>query len=230
MRPLLPGGFLIAVEGIDGVGKTTISALLAQYCGERGIACAYSKEPTGLKYGMQLRESAKTGRLSVEDELDLFLKDRIDHSSRSIQPALDFGAVVILDRYYWSTAAYQGARGVDPFDIVRENEKHVPVPGLVILLDTSPENGLERVRIRGDIPNEFEKVKALTKARTIFNQLHENSTNSVCIDATAPLRDVHVKAVTAVQQFVSGAIAARQLSPEGMESVLQLFGGDFRKG
>jgi dTMP kinase len=226
MKPLLPGGFLIAVEGIDGAGKTTIAALLAQYCGERGIACAFSKEPTGLKYGMQLRESAKTGRLSVADELELFLKDRLDHAERSIKPALQYGAVAILDRYYWSTAAYQGARGVDPFSIVRENEAHVPTPDLVILLDVAPETGLERVRIRGDIPNKFERVSALSKARQIFNQLNENCAYSVCVDASAPLRKVHSAVQVRFQTAVLNAIGKRQLSPEGVETVLRFLGAD----
>lgn len=224
MKALLPGGFLVAVEGIDGAGKTTVSALLAQYCGERGIACAYSKEPTGLASGQQLRESAKTGRLSVEEERALFLKDRIEHVKRSIKPALDYGAVVILDRYYWSTAAYQGARGVDPSEIIAENEAHVPIPDLVILLDVSPEIGLERVRIRGDIPNKFERVRALAKARGIFNQLNENCSYSMCVDASAPLREVHAAAQVRFQTAVVNAIARRQMSPEGVNTVLQLFG------
>ncbi|MDB6134193.1 MAG: tmk 1 [Verrucomicrobiales bacterium] len=103
----------MAVEGIDGAGKTSVSALLAQWCGERGIACTYSKEPTGLKWGQELRRSAKEGRLTMEEELRLFELDRREHISRAIQPALDAGGIVILDRYYWSTAAYQGARGAD---------------------------------------------------------------------------------------------------------------------
>jgi dTMP kinase len=221
---------LIAVEGIDGAGKTSISALLAQYCGERGIACAYSKEPTGLGYGRKLRESAKIGRLTVEEECDLFLKDRIDHVERSIQPALNAGAVVLLDRYYWSTAAYQGARGIDPFAILAQNEAHAPVPDLVILLDVAPELGLERVRIRGDIPNEFEKVGALAKAREIFNRLHENCAGSVRIDASQSLREVHAMALAKFQTAALDAVGKRQVSPEAADAVRQFFGLDSREG
>ncbi len=58
MKRIIPGGLLIAVEGIDGAGKTTVAATLAQWCGERGMLCALSKEPTSLKSGQRLRESA----------------------------------------------------------------------------------------------------------------------------------------------------------------------------
>ena len=114
MKQLFPGGLLVAVEGIDGAGKTSVAALLAQYCGERGIACVLSKEPTSLKWGRELRRSASTGRLTLEDELELFRKDRAMHVAGTIRPAMQQGHVVVVDRYYWSTAAYQGARGADP--------------------------------------------------------------------------------------------------------------------
>lgn len=215
MKPLAPGGFLVAVEGVDGAGKTTVCALLAQHCGERGIACALSKEPTGLSYGRQLRESARTGRLSVEEELELFLKDRIDHAVRSIRPALDYGAVVILDRYYWSTAAYQGARGIDPFEIVAQNEARVPRPDLVLLLDVEPTSGLDRVRIRGDIPNEFEKAQALAEARTIFNRLHDRFPEfSKKLNAGDSLRSVHRAALAAFLDVAGELLTRRDMREE----------------
>ncbi len=203
MKPIAPGGLLVAIEGVDGAGKTTVSALLAQYCGERGIACALSKEPTGLGAGIALRESAKSGRATPEDELALFLEDRAAHVRRSIRPALDFGAVVLLDRYYWSTAAYQGARGMDPFGIIAANEKIAPVPSLVILLDLPPAGGLARVRARGDVPNTFETEDALQQSRDIFLQLHAAFPDtSVRVDATADLRTVHATARSAFLQAI----------------------------
>ncbi len=198
MKPIAPGGLLVAIEGVDGAGKTTVSALLAQYCGERGIACTLSKEPTGIGAGVTLRESAKNGRATPADELALFLEDRADHVRRSIRPALDFGAVVILDRYYWSTAAYQGARGIDPFAIIAANEDIAPAPDLVILLDLPPAGGLTRVRARGDVPNTFETEDALQQSRDIFLQLHAAyPASSIRIDATPDLRAVHAQARSA---------------------------------
>ena len=72
MKTPIPGGFLAVVEGIDGTGKSTVAALLAQWCGERGLACVFSKEPTGVSHGRKLRESANTGRLSLDEVNERF--------------------------------------------------------------------------------------------------------------------------------------------------------------
>jgi len=188
----IPGGLLVAVEGIDGAGKTTVAALLAQWCGERGIACLFSKEPTSLSFGRVLRESAQSGRLSVEEEVELFRRDRQEHVRRSIGPALEAGAVVILDRYYWSTAAYQGARGIDFRKIVAENRAVAPVPDLVLYLEIDPAEGLARIRRRGDTPNDFEELESLRAVASIFRQLAEEPAEpSVRIDAAADFREVY---------------------------------------
>ncbi len=191
MKRPIPGGLLIAVEGIDGAGKTTISAILAQWCGERGLLCALSKEPTSLEWGKKLRESAASGRLTLANELDMFHKDRTEHTQTSIQPTLDEDGIMILDRYYWSTAAYQGARGADVNEVIAYNEANFPVPDLVLLLDLPVETGQERIRVRGDQPNAFEDVSALKKCREIFLQLPTKSTaRYVLVDASKPWREV----------------------------------------
>ncbi len=228
MKSILPGGFLVAVEGIDGAGKTTIAALLAQYCGERGILCMLSKEPTGLSFGQQMRESAKSGRLSAEEELDFFLKDRIEHYRRAIKPALEHGAIVILDRYYWSTAAYQGARGLSPDAICEVNEAEVPKPDLVLLLDLAPEVGLGRIRSRGDTPNDFEKLEALEISRKIFLHLHETKRYpSVKIEATRSLRESHYLAQGEFQRGIAERIASQSPSPEQVAAIAGIMGSDF---
>ena len=92
----IPRGFLVAVEGIDGSGKTTQVERLARYCDEKRLTYILSKEPTSGKYGQLIRNSASRGRLSAEEEIDLFLKDRREHVDQVIQPALDQEKVVIL--------------------------------------------------------------------------------------------------------------------------------------
>jgi dTMP kinase len=177
MKRPIPGGLLIAVEGIDGAGKTTVAATLAQWCGERGLLCALSKEPTSLEWGRKLRESAATGRMTLDEELDMFHKDRDDHSRNSIQPALDEDAIMILDRYYWSTAAYQGARGAKVNEVLEFNESSFPVPDLVLLLDLPVDTGQNRIRVRGqrhagedpqDIPSaSIEEPRSLRDCRCV---------------------------------------------------------------
>jgi dTMP kinase len=166
-RPNAPG-WLIVVEGIDGAGKSTLVRQFAGDCAARGLPCVTSGEPTRGPWGLQLRRSMTEGRLTLDEELALFLKDRAEHVETLIRPALQRGEVVVLDRYYLSTAAYQGARGADPQWILAENEKFAPQPDLVVLLDFDPAAGLNRIRARGDSPNTFEDVEQLREVRRIF--------------------------------------------------------------
>ena len=167
IRPNAPG-WLIVLEGIDGAGKSTIVRKIADHCAGRGLECVQSAEPTRGTWGTKLRQSMIEGRLSIEDELGLFLKDRAEHVENVIVPALQQGKVVILDRYYLSTAAYQGARGVSQEWILMENERFAPKPDLVLLLDFDPAAGLDRIRARGDAPNTFEQLDQLREVRRIF--------------------------------------------------------------
>jgi dTMP kinase len=162
-------GRLIVVEGVDGAGKSSLVRRLAERLQrECGVEVVLSREPTDGVYGAKVRASAATGRLPLEEELELFEADRRQHVQELIVPALDRGAWVVLDRYYFSTAAYQGARGANPQEILRRNEAFATQPDLVLLLDCAPAVSLERVRARGDVANEFERLDALERVRDIF--------------------------------------------------------------
>jgi dTMP kinase len=161
----------LVIEGIDGTGKSTQAQRLAEWLRERGREVVTSREPTDGPWGRKLRESAATGRLSPEDELEYFLRDRRQHVEEVIAPALAAGKVVILDRYYFSTMAYQGARGFDPAEIRRRNEEFAPVPDLLLVLDLEVDAALERIGARGDTANEFEKRDSLQKCREVFLSL-----------------------------------------------------------
>ena len=163
-----PNGLFIVLEGIDGTGKSTQSRQLAEWFREQGREVIASREPTDGPWGAKIRATAATGRLSPEEELDYFLKDRREHVEQLIAPALAAGKVVILDRYYFSTMAYQGSRGVDPVEIRRQNEAFAPVPDLLFILDLDVETALTRIGGRGDTANEFEKAESLAKCREIF--------------------------------------------------------------
>jgi dTMP kinase len=127
-----------------------------------------SHEPTDGPWGAKLRESAKSGRLSLDEELDLFLRDRREHVENLIHPSLEAGRDVILDRYYFSTMAYQGARGKHPDEIRALNEAFAPTPDLLLVLDLDVDTALERIGIRGDTANEFERRDSLQRCRGIF--------------------------------------------------------------
>jgi dTMP kinase len=161
-------GILIVIEGIDGTGKSTQSLSLAAWLTSQGRQVVLSREPTAGPWGKKLRESAASGRLSPQDELEYFLKDRRQHVEELITPSLAAGKVVILDRYYFSTMAYQGARGFDPAEIRRHNETFAPVPNLLLIMDLDLDTALERIGARGDIANEFEQRENLERCREIF--------------------------------------------------------------
>lgn len=186
-RPNSPG-WLVVVEGIDGAGKSTVLRKLADHCSQRGFQFVLSGEPTRGPWGMKLRRSMVEGRLSLDEELSLFLKDRAEHVESVIRPALAAGKVVLLDRYYISTAAYQGARGADPEAILRANERFAPKPDLALLLDFDPEGGLGRIRARGDAPNTFEELDQLRAVRGIFHDLQRDFIRKV--DASRSEDDV----------------------------------------
>jgi dTMP kinase len=164
-------GFLLVLEGIDGAGKSTLQRSLAEWCRGRGHTVATSREPTSGPHGKKLRESAMTGRKPPEEELELFIADRREHVRDVIAPALARGEIVLLDRYYFSTAAYQGARGLDPEAIIAANEAFAPTPDLVLLLDLDPASGCERIHTRGSRPDGFEDRAYLDEVRRIFRAI-----------------------------------------------------------
>jgi dTMP kinase len=105
-------GLLIVFEGIDGTGKSTQMLLLARYLREKGLVVIETREPTNGQFGQKIR-ALYTNRngISPEQELELFLADRREHVQNVLAPALREGKVVLCDRYFLSTAAYQGVVG-----------------------------------------------------------------------------------------------------------------------
>ncbi len=110
-------GLLIALEGIDGTGKTTQAGRLKEYLQGKELAVVLTKEPTDGYWGKRIRQLPFVGEDMSEtqlkerarQELELFINDRQEHVEQVIAPALAQGKVVITDRYYFYTMAYQGA-------------------------------------------------------------------------------------------------------------------------
>lgn len=185
-------GFLIVVEGIDGAGKSTQARLLYDYLCQHAIDAVFSREPTDSVFGKKIRSLAIEGRESLEpeEEYQLFVEDRKLHVANVIKPALKAGKVVILDRYYYSTMAYQGALGLDPQQIRMDNEAFSPPPDLAVIIDIPVDEGLRRIRSRQDgAPDLFEKEQYLEKVARIFTELDDNIIFRV--DGRASLQDVH---------------------------------------
>jgi dTMP kinase len=167
----MSAGPLIVIEGIDGTGKTTLARALGAALRGRGREVVESFEPTRGPHGQRIRAIARgeEARPEAVAEAELFRLDRRAHVADVIAPALATGKTVILDRYYYSTMAYQGARGLDPQAIERDNASFAPLPDLLVILDLPVPDALERItQGRGGAPDAFEKAEALEKIRAVF--------------------------------------------------------------
>lgn len=170
----LKKGLLVAIEGTDGTGKSTQARRLQQYFSDLGIRTRYLREPTDGKYGREIRRLAREGRrqVSPRQEMELFIRDRMEDCERNIRPALDNRELVFIDRYYFSTIAYQGALGLDTGEIWERNEHIAVIPDLVLILDMPVEKALHRIiHQRGDTHDDFEKADFLKKTRSIFQSM-----------------------------------------------------------
>jgi dTMP kinase len=147
-------GIFIAFEGGEGTGKSTQSKLLAQWLEQEGETVLLSREPGGTELGKDLRKillGHETGDISPRAEALLYAADRAHHVYSVIRPALDRGEVVISDRYFDSSVAYQGAgRVLNPTEVARISRWATEslYPTLTILIDLPAEIGLGRLQSR----------------------------------------------------------------------------------
>jgi dTMP kinase len=163
-------GSLIVLEGLDGGGKTTQVAALARALRAAGRDAVTTREPTDGPIGRRIRAMAASGALvPPEQELAWFMEDRREHVAQVIEPALAAGRVVVSDRYFLSTVAYQGARGLDWRAILAECERAFPLPDRALILEVDPAAGLARTRARGGHAEPaFEAEAYLARVAAIF--------------------------------------------------------------
>ena len=166
-------GILIVFEGIDGSGKSTQLRRTAAALRARGLDILETGEPTKGLWGRKIREMARTtDRVPRETELAWFIKDRREHMRDVVGPALAAGRVVLCDRSYFSTVAYQGARGFDPATLLADSQAEFGRPDLVLFFDIDPEEGLARVAARGgEAEPVFEELNYLERVAEIFRSL-----------------------------------------------------------
>mgnify|MGYP000680995775 CR=1 FL=1 len=164
-------GFLIAIEGIDGSGKTTICKWLVKLFNDHGYEAIYTFEPTNSKFVEALKNYEDIR--SAELDALVYAADRLVHLKKLVIPALSRGAIIVMDRYYYSSIAYQGAMGA-PIEWVIEINRYAIRPDLAIYIDVEPEIGLARIRGKKSkrFP-EYEKLELLRKVRDIYLKLVE---------------------------------------------------------
>lgn len=154
-------GFFITFEGIEGVGKSTQVQRLYEVLKEKGYPVRFTREPGGTRIGEAIREVL--ARVDYDEmhalaEVFLFSAARVQHIEQIIRPAIEEGYIVICDRFYDATLAYQGyGRGVHLTTIRDINSIAAwgAKPDLTFLLDAEPALGMTRVRRRLEEKEEF---------------------------------------------------------------------------
>ena len=203
-------GKLIVFEGIDGTGKSTQLALLASYLKSQRFSVIMTKEPTDGPIGQQIRQLYTNRKaFSDDEELALFIADRREHVAQCILPALEAGKIVLCDRYFLSTMAYQGAKGMDPEKIQQMNS-FAPAPDCALLLTAPVETGTERITSkRGESLNDFESIDNLRRVSAVFSQMKMPWISR--IDASQSLDAVHEQIKQIVLPLFQKTLSRRQV-------------------
>jgi dTMP kinase len=185
----------IVIDGMDGSGKGEQIKKLSEYLLSQGYNVLKTFEPTNGKYGKKIREMLKEHKdpMSNADEmLDLYCKDREEHLKNEIEPFLANGdnKIVISDRYYHSTIAFQSAQGI-PVNKIVEMNKNYRKPDLMLILDLEPKVSLERIKKRGNGNEKFEQLGFMEKLRMNFLSLPKMLDENIkIIDASKSIKDV----------------------------------------
>lgn len=195
-------GKLIVFEGLDGSGKSTQLARAAHALRGRGLEPVVTREPTEGPFGQRIRAMARGGeRVAPETELEWFFEDRRQHVREVVEPALAAGRIVLSDRSYLSTVAYQGARGLDPGAILAASEAEFPRPDLVLLFELPAEQGMQRIEGRGGVSEPiFEEIDFQRRVGRIFDALEV--AGLVRIDANRPPDEIAVDVLAAIERVL----------------------------
>ncbi|PJZ65257.1 dTMP kinase [Leptospira wolffii] len=186
-----PGFYVF--EGLDGSGKSTLCRLLLDRLVSKGVPCISFAEPTKYESGIFLRRFLSGEiELSPEEQIRAFLDDRAVSLERNILPALREKKIVLLDRYMYSTAAYQAGKQFSASEILRRNlDRGFPEPISVFYLELSPETALSRLQSRNEKTERFETLSVLRKISEAYEEILP--ANTIRLDAKlAPERLVEL--------------------------------------
>jgi dTMP kinase len=199
-------GIFIAFEGGEGTGKSTQSKLLAQWLEQEGETVLLSREPGGTELGKDLRKillGHETGDISPRAEALLYAADRAHHVYSVIRPALDRGEVVISDRYFDSSAAYQGAgRVLNPTEVARISRWATEslYPTLTILIDLPAEIGLGRLQSRDRLEAESNDFHERVRQEYLQIAMMDPERYFV-VDGTQPVEEIKNQIIARVAEL-----------------------------
>ena len=196
-------GTFIAFEGGEGTGKSTQSKLLKKWLEDRGETVVLSREPGGTDLGQGLRKillGHETGEISPRAEALLYAADRAHHVYSVIRPALAKGEVVISDRYFDSSIAYQGAgRVLSPGEVARISRWATEslFPTLTIVIDLSAETGIGRLKSHDRL--EAEPLAFHERVRQEFLQIARlDPERYLVVDGTHTIEQIHQEIINRV--------------------------------
>jgi dTMP kinase len=199
-------GIFIAFEGGEGIGKSTQSQLLKQWLEQEGETVVLSREPGGSDLGIEIRKillSHSTGEISPRAEALLYAADRAHHVFGVIRPALARNEVVISDRYFDSSIAYQGAgRVLEPGEVARISRWATEslFPTLTIIIDLPPSIGLGRLKNKDRL--ESQPLDFHERVRQEFLQLAAlDPERYVIIDGNQSIEDTHAAIISRVSEI-----------------------------
>ena len=200
-------GIFIAFEGGEGSGKSTQAKLLKGWFEEEGKEVTLTREPGGSVLGKGLRKillANETGVISPRSEALLYAADRAHHVYSVIKPALERGEVVITDRYFDSSIAYQGAgRTLSSSEVARISRWATEslYPTLTIILDQPAEIGLSRKKNADRL--ESESIDFHNRVRQEYLQLASvDPERYLVIDARKPVADIHIEIVSRIKEMI----------------------------
>ncbi len=175
-------GIFLVIEGLDGSGKTTQATILAKRL-QQSHNAVLTAEPSRGKIGTFIRECClyEQKRLPTEAEALLFAADRVEHMQNEVKPALDEGKLVICDRYFYSSVAYQGSAGLS-LDWIKTINARALQPDFSIFIDVTPERVLERLQRKKSV---METLETQQKVREVYLKFVEKG-ELVRVDGDKP--------------------------------------------
>lgn len=191
-------GIFIVVDGIDGSGKSEVIKMLHNYLfsKHKKYRILTTREPTHGVYGNRIRKMLRDEKKPESNSkklMELFIKDRRAHLENSIEPFLRSSSrnelnIVLCDRYYYSTIAFQGAQGLSMNDLISKNEMFRK-PDIAFILDVEPSIALKRIEHRER--EKFEQLGFMGKIRENFLKLPELLRDNIkLIDSSKSLNEV----------------------------------------
>ncbi len=198
----------ITFEGIDGVGKSTQIDIVESWLNKKGLPFIRSFEPGGTDLGQEIRHLLlhRKGEVSSRSEALLYAADRAHHVQTKIRPALNEGKVVLADRYFDSSVAYQGAARELNLNEVRDISLWAVnnlLPDLTVLLDLDAEQAISRRNQTGTGPDRLEKEKVdfFERAREAYLTLAKNEPERfMVLDAAETVEQISEKLIAELEK------------------------------